>query len=110
MRHKIRGKVWRVEYPRKLPDNAKGLCDSPTTKNKRIAIKQSLRGLKKLEILLHEGVHAGLWDLDEEAVTELASDLAPYIWKEMGFNEQATLAQRTKPRSPRNEPGPNRVL
>lgn len=83
MRHKIRGKIWTLEYVRRLPEGARGSCDAPTMPEKKIKIKQSLRGLLKLDTIIHEGLHAGLWDLDEEAVTELASDLARMIWKEM---------------------------
>ena len=83
MRHKIRGKIWTLEYVRRLPEGARGSCDAPTRPDKKIKIKQSLRGLIKLDTIIHEGLHAGLWDLDEEAVTELASDLARMIWKEM---------------------------
>jgi len=31
---------------------------------------------------LHEGLHACLWDLDEEAVGVIAEDLARMVWKE----------------------------
>ena len=88
MRHKIRGKIWEVVYKRKLPKDARGMCDSPEKKGKKITIKQNLRGLVKLDTLLHEGIHAGLWDLDEEAVTELAHDLARMVWKELGLYER----------------------
>lgn len=83
MRHKIRGKIWQLDYVRRLPQGARGSCDAPTRAGKKIKIKQSIKGLLKLDTLIHEGLHAGLWDLDEEAVNELASDLARMIWKEM---------------------------
>ena len=83
MRHKIRGKIWSLEYVRRLPMGARGSCDAPTKHAKKIKIKQSLKGILKLDTIIYECLHAGLWDLDEEAVEELAADLARVIWKEM---------------------------
>jgi hypothetical protein len=85
MRHKIRGKMWNV---RRVPNlgNARGSCDPPTKPNKEIKILSSLRGQEFLEVLLHEILHAALWDLDEEAVSETAEDAARAIWRE--FNEK----------------------
>ena len=85
MRHKIRGKIWSLEYVRRLPMGARGSCDAPTKHAKKIKIKQSLKGILKLDTIIHECLHAGLWDLDEEAVEELAADLARVIWKEMNL-------------------------
>ena len=84
MRHKIRGKMWNV---RRVPNlgNARGSCDPPTKPNKEIKILSSLRGQEFLEVLLHEILHAALWDLDEQAVSETAEDAARAIWRE--FNE-----------------------
>jgi hypothetical protein len=85
MRHKIRGKIWNV---RRVPNlgNARGSCDPPTKPNKEIKILSSLRGQEFLEVLLHEILHAALWDLDEEAVSETAEDAARAIWRE--WNEK----------------------
>ena len=85
MRHKIRGKMWNV---RRVPNlgNARGSCDPPTKPNKEIKILSSLRGQEFLEVLLHEILHAALWDLDEQAVSETAEDAARAIWRE--FNEK----------------------
>jgi hypothetical protein len=85
MRHKIRGKMWNV---RRVPNlgNARGSCDPPTKPNKEIKILSSLRGQEFLEVLLHEILHAALWDLDEQAVSETAEDAARAIWRE--WNEK----------------------
>jgi len=82
MRHKIRGRFWQV---RKVPFLGKKLgdCDAPQTKNKQIRILSSLEGQERLRVLLHESLHAGLWDLDEEVIEELSSDIARLIWKEI---------------------------
>jgi hypothetical protein len=59
------------------------MCDGPTERNKRIQVLRTLKGVDLLEVLIHEGLHACLWDLDEEAVGEIAVDLARMIFKEM---------------------------
>jgi hypothetical protein len=84
MRHKLRGKMWEVERVAKLPNGSRGMCDSPDTVSKKIQVLRSLNGVELLEVLLHESLHACLWDLDEQAVGEIAADQARLIWKEMG--------------------------
>jgi len=66
--------------------NARGSCDPPTKPNKEIKILSSLKGQEKLEVMLHEILHAALWDLDEQAIDETAADAARALWKEM-FSE-----------------------
>jgi len=36
---------------------------------------------RELVVILHEGIHAGVWDLSEETVTELAEDLGALVWQ-----------------------------
>jgi hypothetical protein len=90
-KHKIRGKMYDVVSVRNL--KADGECDPPTSKGKQIRIASRCKGLRRLVVLLHEGLHASLWDLDEEAVTEIAEDLGRMIWREMagmaGQNDKA---------------------
>jgi len=37
--------------------------------------------LKDLDTIVHESLHACLWDLDEEAVAESAADVARLLWR-----------------------------
>jgi len=75
MRIKIRGKVWEVVYPTNMTH--RGLCDAPESKNKKIRILASLRGEERLEVLIHEMLHAAAWHhLDETFVTDCAADVA----------------------------------
>jgi len=82
VKHKLRGRMWEVERVARLPGRARGMCDSPDTPGKRIQVLKRLKGEELLEVLLHEAIHACVWDLDEEAVAELAADIARMIWKE----------------------------
>ena len=81
MRVKVRGRYWNLEFVSRLPrggghQDDYGRCDSPTTEKKSILVLSKLRGRERLEILIHELFHAGCWDLDEEAVEEIAGDIA----------------------------------
>ena len=80
-KHRIRGKMYDVVEVRNL--KADGECDPPTQAGKQIRIASRCKGVRRLVVLLHEGLHAALWDLDEEAVTEIAEDLGRMIWREM---------------------------
>lgn len=71
----------------KLPRKTRGLCDAPSTKGKTIKIAKHLEGEERLEVLIHEMLHAGLWDLAEEAVAELAKDLARELTR-LGYEQQ----------------------
>lgn len=79
MRIKIRGKIWEVVYPTNM--RHRGLCDAPDTKNKKIRILAALRGEERLEVLIHEFLHAAGWHIDESFVTEFAADVARGLWK-----------------------------
>jgi hypothetical protein len=58
-----------------------GRCDSPTTLKKRITIKKTLVGERRLEVLIHEMLHACYWDLDEEAIDITARDIARVLFR-----------------------------
>ena len=73
----VRGKRWRLKFGRLKPTaDYHGICDAPSTPAKTITVNSRLRGEKRLEVLIHELLHAGHWDWDEEAVEEFARDLA----------------------------------
>lgn len=73
----VRGKRWKLlfEHIRRSADYA-GKCDAPSKRSKAIRIHRGLKGERRLEVLIHEMLHAGHWDLAEEAVGEMAVDFA----------------------------------
>lgn len=74
----ILGRRWElVECDgRELPGRW-GECDDPRTPGKRIRIRKRLSGQHRVEILLHEQLHAAGFDMfDEGFVEQLARDLA----------------------------------
>jgi hypothetical protein len=64
----------------------RGDCDAPTTPNKEIRIASNLRGEERLEVLIHEMVHAAGWHIDETFVEQFASDAARALWRQ-GYRE-----------------------
>lgn len=63
-----------------------GSCSPPKHKIRYIDICPSTNGKKLLDTLIHEGIHATLWDLDEEAVVEVARDITNLLWK-LGYRK-----------------------
>jgi hypothetical protein len=59
-----------------------GDCNHPSDPDKVIRIASSLKDEKQLLItVLHETLHACLWDLDEEAVEEISVDIGNVLYK-----------------------------
>lgn len=71
----INGKRYRLRFVR-YRRRVHGECDPPTHPNKEIWIDERLHGEKRLEILIHEMLHAAFWWLSEESVLRTARDLA----------------------------------
>jgi hypothetical protein len=95
-KHTIRGKMWDVRYVPNM--RADGECDPPNKPGKEIRISRRCKGLRRLVVLLHEGIHAGLWDLDESVVEELAEDLGRLVWREIIEPNNRTSPPNTAPR------------
>lgn len=81
MRVIIRGKSYQWDYVPRLEDDAQGMCDAPTTKSKRIRILKNLKDERRLEVEIHEALHACMWDVDEEAIDSSAKAIARILWR-----------------------------
>jgi hypothetical protein len=73
----IDGSKWLWRY-----SSLKGKADGWTDfEQRKVLIHSQLRGRKRLEIELHEGLHAALGPtISEESVTQTARDLAKVLW------------------------------
>lgn len=80
MRVTLRGKTYTLVFI-PMPRQIDGRCDAPTTLKKRITIKKTLVGERRLEVLIHEMLHACYWDLDEEAIDITARDIARVLFR-----------------------------
>lgn len=78
-RVKINHRYWTLVRDR-LPPDVDGRCDSPELTNKKIRVRPSLKGERGLTVTIHELLHAGQWNLDEEFVTNLAEDIGKVLW------------------------------
>ena len=75
---RIAGERWLWRYSR-LAGTAWGWTDYAA---KKVLVDATLAGRKRLEIELHEGLHAALGPtVAEETVTAAASDLARVLWR-----------------------------
>lgn len=75
----IRGQRFQVRRRAKVLVNdveVDGSCDPPDRKPRFILISEGLSLERELDVFIHEMLHAALWDLDETAVAETATDIA----------------------------------
>lgn len=86
MRLRILGRFWRLVFVPRLPQRSRGECDPPSLPGKEIRVVSRLRGEERLEILLHEMLHASQWHLDESYVEAIANDMARALWR-LGYRE-----------------------
>ena len=76
MRHRFRGRWWRILFRRLRKED--GTCCVGVHE---IAVSTGIGQQRTLDVLIHEGLHACLPDLDEDAVAETAEDLAGLLWR-----------------------------
>jgi hypothetical protein len=85
MRAQVLGKRWHLRF---APNMAvRGDCEPPTQPKKAIRIASSLQGEERLEVLLHELLHAAGWHIDESFVERFAADAARTLWR-LGYREE----------------------
>ncbi len=86
--HVFRGKRYAIK--RVPPSKAKdyyGKCNPPDKPCKALVFDNTLKDKFKLEIEIHEALHALFFDMSEETVTEAAEDLTKFLWR-LGYREQ----------------------
>jgi hypothetical protein len=81
----ILGKRWLLQFVSKLK-RARGECDHPTTKKKELRVRARLKGEERLEVIVHEHLHAAGWHIDEKFVKQFAQDLARNLTK-LGYHD-----------------------
>jgi hypothetical protein len=85
MRVNVLGKRWRLRFVPNLGAN-RGDCDPPDRKRKEIRVESGLRGEERLEVVIHELVHAAGWHIDEGFVERFAEDAARVLWR-LGYRD-----------------------
>ena len=81
MKSHIRGNKYDIK--RASLKNDWGVCTDPSAPDRKILINRELKdeSEKLLVIVLHEMLHAGLFDLDESVVDELSKDIGKVLYK-----------------------------
>lgn len=79
MRIRVLNKFWHLRFAPNLANL--GDCDPPSQPNKEIRVRSTLSGEERLDVLIHEMVHAAGWHIDERFVNQFASDLARALWR-----------------------------
>jgi hypothetical protein len=81
----ILNKVWQLRFAPNMAN--RGDCDPPNQPGKEIRVSSALHGEERLEVLLHEFVHAAGWHIDETFVERFASDAARALWR-LGYRDE----------------------
>lgn len=81
MRVTICGKYWDLEFTDKIDNDINGYCEDPESTNKKIKVRKSLKGKIRLDVLIHEMLHASDWNRCEESVAKIATDIAEVLWR-----------------------------
>lgn len=88
---RIRGQRWRLRFVNNL-GNCEGICEKPT---RTIRIARGYPEERILDSIVHELIHAALWDLDEEAVLETANAISAALTK-LGYRRVSDSARKLK--------------
>lgn len=73
------GRRWLLRFAPNMSN--RGECDPPDEPGKEIRISSAIEGEERLEVLLHELLHAAGWHIDETFVERFASDSAHVLWR-----------------------------
>lgn len=85
MRVTILGKRWNFRRVNKLGPKTYGECDPPDKFKKELRVLRRLYGQAEMETILHEMLHAADWTKDEAWIDEVASDIAKFLYKRLGY-------------------------
>ena len=80
----LRKRSYRVVLVSKLGSEENpiyGDCSNPNIPNRTIRYLSGLKGEKRLDVLIHEMLHACFWDISEESIEESSSDVARALWR-----------------------------
>lgn len=98
----MQGRKWKIKFqpPRRMGSDLGRCWDKDrAARTGLIEIRRSLRGLRLLEVLLHECLHASAPFLDEPAIDRIARDLARGAWR-AGYRITIAPPSKRSPRGP----------
>jgi len=80
----LRGKRYRINLASTLgpeSDPVYGRCSSPNDPGRIIQYDVSLTGQRRLDVFIHEMLHACFWDISEEGIQFASIDIAKSLWR-----------------------------
>jgi len=77
--HIFRGTRWRLGRVKQRGEL--GGCEGPHVPGREIDIPADGDTENELSTIIHEALHACLWDIDEEAIDTTADDIARLLWR-----------------------------
>lgn len=87
MRITLLGKRWDWQETARVRKH-RGDVDAPHEKRKLIRIDPGLKDEERLEVELHELLHAVDWHKDETWVHDVARDIAKILYRQLGYRRQ----------------------
>lgn len=80
---RLGGIRWRFRFVRssEIPNDRWADCSDPSDPKRQIRVRQVLRGLPKLETIIHEALHAQWPDATEETVARHGRELSRLLWR-----------------------------
>ena len=86
MRIRVLNRFWNLRFAPNLAHRAD--YDPPDERGKEIRVSSTLKGEEKLEVIVHELVHAAGWHIDEKFAERFAGDAARVLWR-LGYRESS---------------------
>lgn len=80
----LRNKRYKIVLVSKLGSGSNPLhgdCSDPNGPDPTIRYFCGLKGERRLDVVIHEMLHACFWDISEESIGESATDIARALWR-----------------------------
>lgn len=79
--HTFRGKKFNIRWKPPRDSNRVGECDDPKYARPFMLIHPQVTGQEKLYALLDESIHACNFDIDNDVVDIISTDIGKFLWK-----------------------------
>jgi hypothetical protein len=78
--HTFRGKRYRIKKVRRGRDYL-GICDDPKDHYKVLEAPIDGKSCNDLDTIIHESLHACLFDIDDAVIDASATSIAKFLWR-----------------------------
>lgn len=80
---RLGGREWDVRFvrSREIPSDRWGDCGHPDDPNPTIRVRNAVEGKGRMDLILHEALHAIYPDESEAKVSRTATELANLLWE-----------------------------